>query len=90
MHQSFVMLRVLRRKQPRQVSNHSHTGPMQHPFLTAMPRSCTECQRSCVQKITASLRQFSIARDDMMQGHSRSGEGKQITKKVVKFRAVNK
>ena len=26
----------------------------------------------------------------MMQGHSRSGEGKQITKKVVKFRAVNK
>ena len=26
----------------------------------------------------------------MMQGHSRSGEGNQITKKVVKFRAVNK
>ena len=26
----------------------------------------------------------------MMQGHSRSGEDKQITKKVVKFRAVNK
>ena len=26
----------------------------------------------------------------MMQGHSRSGEGKQITKKVVQFRAVNK
>ena len=26
----------------------------------------------------------------MMQGHSISGEGKQITKKVVKFRAVNK
>ena len=26
----------------------------------------------------------------MIQGHSRSGEGKQITKKVVKFRAVNK
>ena len=24
----------------------------------------------------------------MMQGHSRSGEGRQITKKVVKFRAV--
>ena len=50
MHQSFVMLCVLRRKQPRQVSNHPHTGPMQHPFLTAMPRSCTECQRPSVQK----------------------------------------
>ena len=37
------------------------------------------------------MRQFSVARDDMMQGHSRSREGKQITKKkVVKFRAVNK
>ena len=81
MHQSFVMLRVLRRKQPRQVSNHSHTGPMQHPFLTAMPRSCTECQRPSVQKNYGFI-QFSIARDDMMQGHSRSGEGKQITKKL--------
>ena len=81
MHQSFVMLRVLRCKQPRQVSNHSHTGPMQRPFLTAIPRSCTECQH-LFRKITASLRQFSIARDDMMQGHSRSGEGKQISKKV--------
>ena len=83
MLQSFVMLRVLRRKQPRQVSNHSHTGPMQHPFLTAMPRSCTEyASGHLFRKITASLRQFSIARDDMMQGHSRSGEGKQITKKL--------
>ena len=50
MHQ-FVMLRVLRRKQPRQVSKHSHTGPMQHLSLIAMPRSCTECQRPSVQKM---------------------------------------
>ena len=55
MHQSFVMLRVLRRKQPRQVSNHSHTGPMQHPFLTAKFRAVNKLVAHGAELVSAAV-----------------------------------